>query len=45
MPIVIDRAFAHLLKRYAELLARAILGKKLGGMSLSEDIKVIFSYI
>jgi hypothetical protein len=38
-PIVVDRDFAFALKRYAQLLARAILGKKTGGINLSDDIK------
>jgi len=38
-PIVVDRAFAHMLRRYAELLAKTILGKKFAGVNLSEDIR------
>ena len=41
-PIVVDRDFAAALKRYAQLLARVILGKKTGGLNLSEDIKASF---
>lgn len=38
-PIIVDKAFAHMLKRYAELLAKTILGKKFAGVNLSEDIR------
>lgn len=38
-PIVVDKAFANMLRRYAELLAKTILGKRKGGMNLSEDIR------
>jgi len=38
--VVVDRDFAAALKRYAQLLARVILGKKTGGLNLSDDIKV-----
>ncbi len=38
-PVVVDKAFAHMLRRYAELLARTILGKKFAGVNLSEDIR------
>ena len=40
-PVVVDRDFAAALKRYAQLLARVILGKKTAGLNLSDDIKVI----
>ena len=38
-PIVVDKKFADSLKRYAELMARMVLGKKGGGMNLSEDVR------
>ena len=38
-PILVDKHFAHLLKRYAELLAKTILGKLKGGKNLSDDIR------
>lgn len=38
-PILVDKHFAHLLKRYAEVLAKTILGKLKGGKNLSDDIR------
>ena len=39
MPILVDKNFADLLKKYAESIAKAVLGKRFAGLSLSDDIK------